>query len=94
MPKGKVDLIDFKILVGIIGEDLASDVVNELGGLTIYIPVAKSIRRNSRNISIYEDWKNGVNYRMLAFKYRLTKNRVKQIVREKLNETKSKKKGG
>jgi hypothetical protein len=70
-----------KELVRLIGKDKAQKLTDEFGGGDIYVPI--QMLKNIRNHNIIEESNAGKTVKELAEKYRLTKEWVIQILKEK-----------
>jgi Mor family transcriptional regulator len=74
---------DFDLLRELVGDEMASKVVEALGGSTIYIPSYKKDIATASHDSIKEEFCNGASYRELAVKYGYTKSYIREIVHKR-----------
>lgn len=75
---------DQLLLAECIGMDAYKKLVNEYGGMNVYIVKADSLLMNDRNSRIQKDF-NGRNYKYLAAKYNLTERTIRDICSPELN---------
>ena len=70
-------------LVMAIGEESAFALMKNFGGLSIYIPRASTINRQSRNRRILEDFNKGISFREMSRKYGISDRTIREIVKNK-----------
>ena len=58
-------------------------IVDELGGLTLYVPSQRTLEIESRDNAIRADYDNGYLYRSIADTYGLTTREVRRIIHKK-----------
>ncbi len=71
---------EFKTLVEIVGDDLAIKILENLGGVTVYIPKLKTFAKEKRNKKIFDDYSAGLSCKKIALKYKLTEDSVRKII--------------
>jgi Mor family transcriptional regulator len=60
----------------IIGDDLFGELVQQLGGVSVFI----TVDRETRDAAIKADYRRNADYSLLAAKYKLSERRIRQIV--------------
>lgn len=71
---------DLKLLTEHLGINTVIAICEIFGGSTLYIPKSDIFERHSRNISIYEEYRNGLTYKQLARKYNLSTVTIRNII--------------
>ena len=71
----------YRDIVDVVGLDNFVKLVKSFGGMSIYIPVEKSITRASRDRKIRAGFEG--DYRKVAMEFRLSKKQVRKIVDSK-----------
>ena len=69
----------FRDVVEIIGLEAAYKLCSAAGGNYIYVPKTDSIQKRLRDLSIKNDYKNGISIEQLCKKYNLSFNQVRAI---------------
>lgn len=67
-------------VVEIIGLESYKKLIQYYAGTTIYIPKLSDIERRLRNEKIRDEYKENGDFKMLALKYSLTENQIRNIV--------------
>ena len=74
----KGDMIDVAENIGL---SAAKKLLTVFGGESIHFPKPESVIRGGRDRKIYQEFKsNGLNYRALAYKHKLTTRQIRAIV--------------
>ena len=73
---------DLQRFYEIVGDKAYREVVAEYGGTNVYIPVDIYFTKEERNKMIFEEYKDGAAYKVLAKKYRLCVSTISRIVRK------------
>lgn len=74
------DMIDVAENIGL---SAAKKLLTVFGGESIYFPKPESVIRGGRDKKIYQEFKsNGLNYRALAYKHKLTTRQIRTIIKE------------
>jgi Mor family transcriptional regulator len=64
-----------------LASDIAMGVCTALGGRVVYLPRGESVRRATRDLRIFSDWRElGLNPIALAKKYRLSMQTIYEII--------------
>ena len=69
----------YTALVKILGEESALKLVKSVDGGTIYVPKHDTVTRQQRNENIRRDYRNGMTYLQLHYKYNLTERQIRKI---------------
>lgn len=79
-------------LVDLIGAEHTWKLVEMFGGSQFYLPMPENIAREYRNSKIYKDYKNGMGYKALKTKYRLSEMTIRRIIKSEMEKRKAVKK--
>lgn len=69
----------YKILVEVIGEESALKLSKYVDGDSFYIPKYETVTRLKRNEDIRRDYHDGMTYKQLHLKYRLSERQIRNI---------------
>lgn len=69
----------FRDVVEVIGIETAYKLCDAFGGNPIYLPKTDSIKKRLRDLSIRQDYRNGLSIEDLCKKYNLSFNQVRSI---------------
>ncbi len=90
MPKSENrELVDkcFKRLLDDLGPELGPQViriiVDELGGLPVYVPSQRTLEIEARDNAIRKDYKSGYTYDQISTERNLKRREVRRIIHEK-----------
>ncbi len=67
-----------------IGIESYLKLVRSFGGMSLYLPKEERLLKNKRDKEIRETF-NGYNYKLLARKFKLSENRIREIINEDFN---------
>ena len=71
----------FRDVVAAIGMEAAYKLCTAAGGNYVYVPKTDSIQKRLRDLSIKNDYKNGMSIEQLCKKYKLSFNQIRAICR-------------
>lgn len=71
-----------KQIVSVIGINAFIALCKDYGGATLYIPKIDNIERIIRDAQIKEDYKNGMSYKEMREKYKLSEAHIRRILDE------------
>ncbi len=76
-------------LVDLIGAEHTWKLIEMFGGSQLYLPMPENIAREYRNSKIYKDYKNGLDYKKLKTKYRLSEMTIRKIIKSETEKRKA-----